>query len=97
MDHMREIYSEFADRNSQSTSRPYASIETTAEQYMPLDLDQCHPLQTYPAILEPCAKMILWSIPFHISQAKILLSICSFALGPEPNEHAELQARSIQD
>jgi hypothetical protein len=75
--------------------RPFASIEMIAEQHMPLDPDQCHSLRTFPAILEPCAKMILSSIPFHISQAKIPLPICSFALGPEPNEHAELQTLYI--
>ena len=47
-------------------------------------------------VLWPCAKMILLSSPSHILQAAILLPICFFALGPESNEHAELQYKSIQ-
>ena len=58
--------------------------------------DLCWAPQIYRAILQPCAKMILWSSPSHILQAAILLPICFFALGPESNEHAELQYKSIQ-
>jgi len=72
---------------------PLISIETTAEQHMPLGLDCCSALQTDPAILWTCAKMILLSIPSHISQASIPLPISAFVLGPESNGHAELQKR----
>jgi hypothetical protein len=70
---------------------PYPSIETTAEQHMLLVPDRRSVLQTYPAIPGPCAKMILLSIASHISRAAIPHPICFFAIGPESNEHAELQ------
>ena len=73
----------------------YASTEMTAEQHMLSVLDPRWAPPIYPAILGLCAKMILWSSPSHILQAAILLPICCYALGPESNEHAELQAKSI--
>ena len=75
---------------------PLSSIEMTAKQHMPLVPDQYSALQTYPAILWPCAKMILLSIPSHISQELIPLPIYLFVLRPESNEHAGLQKSQLQ-
>jgi hypothetical protein len=74
----------------------YASTEMTAEQHMLSVLDPRWAPQIYRAIPGLCAKMILSSTPSHILQAAILLPICFFGLGPESNEHAELQAKSIK-
>jgi len=75
---------------------PFASIETIAELHMPLVPDPRLAPQIYPAILGPCARTTLWSIPSHIAQVEILLPICFFVHGPESNEHAELHEKSIK-
>jgi hypothetical protein len=70
---------------------PRTAIETTAEQHMPLVPNRCLAPQTFPAILGPYAKTTWLSIASRILQAAIPLPICAFAIGPESNEHAELE------
>jgi hypothetical protein len=70
---------------------PYTSIGMTALLHMPWVPTRYSAHDIYPAIVWPFAKNLLLSIAFHIGQVAAPPPIYSSALGPESNEHAELE------
>jgi hypothetical protein len=70
---------------------PYTSIEMTALRHMPLVPTWYSAPDIYCPTPGTCAKIPLLSIASHIERAAALPAIYFFVLGPESNEHAELE------